>query len=852
MGSFRDLDAGVAPTKVDPKGGTFRNMDLAGRKPPAKKATAKQEAAGVLSTLTRIVPGLDEYNDGVFALGKTVADNLTGKDSTLGSNWTEARGRSRSASTDFGARHPVLKPLTEGVGIAAQAVPAFFTGGATLAPGLITAATKAAAPAARAGLLGAVARAVPQVVRTGARIGAKGAVTGGLSGAVSELASDGTLGERTDAMTDAIPLSMALGGVLPLAFAGAGGVANLSRRLLAPSDEKAAAQAGRVLASQAPEAMTLGPPANDGITLPFERMGPGGETVARAVASVPGPGQTMAREALTERGQGARGRMMASVARELGDDGAGFHPSREALDVRRLADSKPLYAEAFDREPPISNDLTRLSARPSIRQAMERGAKLAREEGEDPRALGLFHMEDPADWVSEAAPFGVSEDARRVAGFGRNPRKPTQGPSLSKFVADNGGISDSGGDVAGMGGSGWHRGKAYQGKLIGDGGDADEWALRAWEQGYFPNHRERPTVNEFLDALDGDVSGRRKVFGREIDPRAADRFQRAEEADEMMYRGGSSDDLPEESDYTGRPEPRQEPVFGEAPTFKAWDYVKRGLDDLIESRRDPVTGKLERSDEVRGWDKTRQELRRHLRTINPKYGEALDAYSGPSHQMHALDLGRKMVDGRMDAEDLEAGLGRMSADELDSLRLGIARGLSDKFRRSDPQKAFREFMNNELIQDRLRIGFGNDQAYGRFMNDIGNEFEAQLSRNRILTGSRTTPLAEDIAAVNHAADDGGLLSLGLTAAKDGRPFRQQAFGWAVEKLRQAKQTGTGLNNEEVSRLLGQALFRAGDPEALLRAMVGQRVISTSDLETILPYLAAGGGQISATGTSATR
>lgn len=828
---------------------------------PARQRNVWDDVTGAVQTAVKTVPFADEVNDYVHTKARTALDLLTDDTARLPGetkaayvkrmtgrsaqierqNWEAQRAKSRKLADDFTEAHPRIKPVVEFGAMAAPVVAAAATGGASAAPTVA-----ANAPAATRGLMAAAQQApslVRKTVNAAADVGKAGLV-GALAGALQGAGEGETLDERAENSNLGLLTGAVTGGGLVPLVRGTAGAANAVRKLLTPAEDRAAAQAGRVLAARAPEAQSMAPADEGGIQLPFERMGPGGETVARAVASVPGPGQNMAREALTQRGQGARARMMDSVRRELGD-GAEFHPTREALDKRRLTDSQPLYREAFDVEPPVTNTLERLKSRPSIREAMQRGAKLAREAGEDPNALGLFHMENDAGWVSHEPPTArTTREAERVAGF-RPPRAPTQGPSLSKFVADSGGIRDVGGDVAHMGGGEWHRGKAYQRGLIKDtGDDIDSMALRAWEQGYFPRHQTRPTVNEFLDALGEDIAGRRRIYAREADPYAADRVRRADEADEMAYRGGSADDLPDPDSYGGRPEPQTGPVYGETPTFKAWDYVKRGLDDLIEGSRNEVTGKLPRSDEVRGWENTRRELREHLRDINPVYGDALDAYSGPSRQMHALGLGRRMVEGNMDVEDLEEGLGKMSADELDSLRLGIARGLSDKFRRSDPQKAFRQFMNDELVQDRLRVGFGNDANYSRFMRDVANEFEAQLSRNRILTGSRTTPLAEEIAAVNEAADDGGMLAVGLRAAKDGRGLRQQAFGWAVEKMQQAMAAKSGLNNPEVSRLLGQALFRAGDPADLFEAMVRARVVSPEEVQAIMPYLAAVEGQSS--------
>lgn len=80
--------------------------------------------------------------------------------------------------------------------------------------------------------------------------------------------------------------------------------------------------------------------------------------------------------------------------------------------------------------------------------------------------------------------------------------------TLTQFVARSGGLKDEGGDVASMGGAEWHKGKPFQKKLVRENGaPMDDMALKAWEHGYFPELQERPAVNQFLDALEGDMKG---------------------------------------------------------------------------------------------------------------------------------------------------------------------------------------------------------------------------------------------------------------------------------------------------------------------------------------------------------
>lgn len=131
-----------------------------------------------------------------------------------------------------------------------------------------------------------------------------------------------------------------------------------------------------------------------------------------------------------------------------------------------------------------------------------------------PPALAQIQAADNTDILIETMKGG--KDAKTAAG-----------PSLMDFIAKGGGIVDTGGDLKAMGADAWHRGKPGKRKLVRDnsgagqtamladeGGlganeySADQWAMRAWEAGYFPEFSERPTANDLLDAIAEGVAGR--------------------------------------------------------------------------------------------------------------------------------------------------------------------------------------------------------------------------------------------------------------------------------------------------------------------------------------------------------
>jgi hypothetical protein len=94
-------------------------------------------------------------------------------------------------------------------------------------------------------------------------------------------------------------------------------------------------------------------------------------------------------------------------------------------------------------------------------------------------------------------------------------RKPER---LAVYVQRLGGIEDPAGDVLNIVGTTRARPglirkaasnlglfRPYQAAET-SGRGLDDWALRAWEQGFLDGV-ERPTINDFLDALDRDING---------------------------------------------------------------------------------------------------------------------------------------------------------------------------------------------------------------------------------------------------------------------------------------------------------------------------------------------------------
>ena len=137
-----------------------------------------------------------------------------------------------------------------------------------------------------------------------------------------------------------------------------------------------------------------------------------------------------------------------------------------------------------------------------------------------------------AAMMPRGAQEGSASLARVIVAMRGNEGGKSNGPSLTAWLRQQGGVDDAGGDLEAIG-FGRVKGISKKGRtklirktradvlaaqgasLLGNDGQAntnslDELALRAWEAGYFPEFNERPTVNDLLNALSDEQSGRQR------------------------------------------------------------------------------------------------------------------------------------------------------------------------------------------------------------------------------------------------------------------------------------------------------------------------------------------------------
>jgi hypothetical protein len=251
-----------------------------------------------------------------------------------------------------------------------------------------------------------------------------------------------------------------------------------------------------------------------------------------------------------------------------------------------------------------------------------------------------------------------------------------------------------------------------------------------------------------------------------------------------------------------------------AASMQTLDYVKRGLDDVLETFRDKTTGKLRLDEGGRAIDATRRNFVSAVDALNPKYAEARKAWGGPTQTMEAARLGRQYANG--DAEVTLKRFGDLSEGDKTAFRLGVARELAGKVENTrDGHNAVNKIFGSKGQRSRLQALFPDAQSFAAFEKAMAEELRMADTR-RIVTGGSATKRIEA------EQDDAGALS---RAALDyaGGGVKGVLFGLANRAVSKAR----GINEasaDELSKMLFST-DRSVQQRALAEVRLRQRQIA---------------------------
>lgn len=274
-----------------------------------------------------------------------------------------------------------------------------------------------------------------------------------------------------------------------------------------------------------------------------------------------------------------------------------------------------------------------------------------------------------------------------------------------------------------------------------------------------------------------------------------------------------------------------EPVLTKVPSPRTLDFVKRGLDDIVEAQRDQF-GRLNLDEYTRSVNDVRANLLKEGDKLSAYAGapwaDARNAYAGPASANAALWKGKGALGDT--AEAIERTVSRMGDFEKQQFATGFRAALAEAIDKSGGSAdVVNKLLGTPAKRKAIAKVFGGEEGLQKFLQTVADEKLAFETFRGVRLGPATAErvaedAAGDVSMGNLAQAGANLLSGNRGAAawnafgalKDARRF---GIGQAAER---AREEAAALLTETNPAALRESLREAMRQEALRRLILSQR------------------------------
>jgi hypothetical protein len=194
-----------------------------------------------------------------------------------------------------------------------------------------------------------------------------------------------------------------------------------------------------------------------------------------------------------------------------------------------------------------------------------------------------------------------------------------------------------------------------------------------------------------------------------------------------------------------------DPILSGVPNMRTINLLKKGWDNILEGYRDGTTGRLNLDEYGRALDSVRRSFLNEVDAVNPVYGEARRAYSGPAQVREAVGFGSDAAT-RGRAADNIARFDALNEPSKQGYRIGYADKLAERAEKApagsnkvlplSSDKAKSELDALSLYQGPTRTGEVN-----QIQRRLDREQTMFDTRHRSVGNSKTIENANDDAAM---------------------------------------------------------------------------------------------------------
>ncbi len=249
-------------------------------------------------------------------------------------------------------------------------------------------------------------------------------------------------------------------------------------------------------------------------------------------------------------------------------------------------------------------------------------------------------------------------------------------------------------------------------------------------------------------------------------------------------------------------------------TTQSLDYVKRGIDDILEPQRNPISGKLNLDEGGRAINGVQRALLGELDELNPAYKAARAKYAEYAQQASALRRGhQELPKGTLPLRDFNAILARETPSTLPETRRGYATAMADAVDRQ------------RLSANPYDIVYGTPQTQGkvaalfpegapRFNRQYDLEREMAATRNEVLGGSQTQPRAVADQLFQNDVANGAADAVIQALTGGGVPGGTKLLGMAAQAIKDRSRLGL-MGAQRKADALAPMLFDTSNPQSIL-------------------------------------
>lgn len=291
------------------------------------------------------------------------------------------------------------------------------------------------------------------------------------------------------------------------------------------------------------------------------------------------------------------------------------------------------------------------------------------------------------------------------------------------------------------------------------------------------NERRDPTGAGFALDANGDAVLNPvpiNLYQRQAEARSA--FDAAQEAHRIALRTRGADTNATRQTLVAAREAMQiaDRALGSAPaagtaatqrgyTTQTLDYAKRGMDDILESQRDPITGRLNLDEAGRAQNGVRGQLLAEIDQYNPFYRDARSTYQGYARQADALTSGYNATRPSVGVDDLNTMTARLGPAEQARFGQGYSTGLTERIEK----QAFTGNPYNAIAgssDDQAKLSALFPEGTPNFLRQGELERQMGLTKYETIGGSPTAGRAQADRLLDPAFGVQALAETGLSMA----------------------------------------------------------------------------------------